>query len=177
MPTYRRATTDLLEVEAAVAALYPAFRAPLDAGRELRPAQLHARVNPLVQRVVAERSHTAAPAAKEFGSGVPCMGAAHDATPGSSSGAPPALASQLPFVSKYLILAAYVASRNKPTADRAVFDPGFRKKARRGAQAHDRMVRLMCRSARLGARVCDRRGVHERRGWDHWEASCVYHRE
>ena len=50
------------------------------------------------------------------------------------------LAFELPFVSKFLLLAAYVASRNKPTADRAVFDPTHRQRARKNAQAHDRLV-------------------------------------
>ena len=51
------------------------------------------------------------------------------------------LAFELPYVSKFLLLAAYIASRNKPASDRAVFDAGHSKRGRRNAQAHDRQVR------------------------------------
>jgi len=50
------------------------------------------------------------------------------------------LAFELPYMSKFLLLAAYIASRNKPTADRAVFDPGFSRRGRKNAQALDRQA-------------------------------------
>ena len=129
VPAFTRATCDLLEVEAAVGQLFPVYRAPLASGRALKPAQLYARAGPAIQSAIAER-----------GAAVPEQAA-------EASGAGPVtvmhrqqLALQLPYISKYLILAAYIASRNKSTADRAVFDPGFRQRVKRGAQSHDRMV-------------------------------------
>lgn len=47
---------------------------------------------------------------------------------------------ELPFASKFLLLAAYVCSRNKPTLDRRLFEPGSRAGRRRGAMASDKQV-------------------------------------
>jgi len=59
----------------------------------------------------------------------------------TSPAAPPqGLTIELPYMSKFLLLAAYIASRNKATADRAVFDPGYSKRGRKDAQAHDRQT-------------------------------------
>ena len=41
-------------------------------------------------------------------------------------------------MSKFLLLAAYVASRNKATTDRTVFDPGFSPRGRRNSMGQDR---------------------------------------
>lgn len=49
---------------------------------------------------------------------------------------------ELPYLSKYLLLAAYIASRNKATLDRRIFDPSERSGRRRGALANDRQVRV-----------------------------------
>jgi origin recognition complex subunit 5 len=61
---------------------------------------------------------------------------AHTMTPPAAP--PQGLTIELPYMSKFLLLAAYIASRNKATADRAVFDPGYSKRGRKDAQAHDR---------------------------------------
>ena len=47
---------------------------------------------------------------------------------------------ELPFASKFLLLAAYVCSRNKPALDRRLFDPSMRGGRRRGAMASDKQV-------------------------------------
>ena len=49
---------------------------------------------------------------------------------------------ELPFMSKFLLLAAYVAARNKPTLDRRLFDPKAKAARRKGAMAQDRQVRV-----------------------------------
>lgn len=126
LPAFCRASCDLLEAESAVSKLYPIYRAPLDAGRALKPAQLYARASSAIQSTVAERSAKG-------------VGLMPRESPSSSLGTQQ-LALQLPYMSKYLILAAYIASRNKPTVDRAIFDPGYRQRTKRGTQSHDRMV-------------------------------------
>jgi hypothetical protein len=47
---------------------------------------------------------------------------------------------ELPYLSKFLLLAAYVASRNPPSADRPLFDPTVGKRRRHGHLAHDKQV-------------------------------------
>ena len=46
---------------------------------------------------------------------------------------------ELPYYSKFLLLAAYICSRNKPTLDRRVFDPASRA-GKHGHLSHDRQV-------------------------------------
>ena len=48
---------------------------------------------------------------------------------------------ELPYLSKFLLLAAYVASRNPPCSDRPLFDPTVGKRRRHGHLAHDKQVR------------------------------------
>lgn len=50
-------------------------------------------------------------------------------------------ATDLPFVSKLLILAAYICSRNKPDVDRVIFDSSYKGRRRHNKQASDRQVR------------------------------------
>jgi hypothetical protein len=50
---------------------------------------------------------------------------------------------ELPFTSKFLLLAAYVCSRNKASLDRRLFDPSSRGCGRRGALASDKQVHIL----------------------------------
>lgn len=72
----------------------------------------------------------------EFG-GVPCGNINGNAIEKGGGGAQ-GLAFELPYVSKFLLLSAYIASRNKPTADRTVFDPSHSRRGRKSSQALDR---------------------------------------
>ncbi len=47
---------------------------------------------------------------------------------------------ELPYYSKFLLLAAYICSRNKPTLDRRIFDPTSRTGKRHGQMSHDKQV-------------------------------------
>jgi hypothetical protein len=49
---------------------------------------------------------------------------------------------ELPFSAKFILLAAYVASRNKPALDRRLFDPAAGSRRRRGAMASDKQARI-----------------------------------
>ena len=65
--------------------------------------------------------------------------------PGSAAPTPSErLDFELPWGAKLLLLAAYVASRNKPALDRRLFDPTARSGRRRGAMASDKQVRPCC---------------------------------
>lgn len=119
--------------------LFPLYMQPLREGRQLQAPSLYSRIRPQVQQCLQglqlgglrQQQHAAPPAAAAWGEGK--GGAARRAC---SAG----LAFELPYVSKFLLLAAHIASRNKPTTDRAVFDPGFRKRGQRNPQAMDRQV-------------------------------------
>ena len=47
---------------------------------------------------------------------------------------------ELPYLSKFLLLAAYVACRNPPAQDRKLFDAQAAGKRRRGVLSHDQQV-------------------------------------
>jgi origin recognition complex subunit 5 len=154
-------------VQAAVEHLFPQYMQPLRDGQQLQSAQLYKRIQREVQlccqQLLLQQGATPAAAAQQppppqqpqqqqqvaecaatsSGGDVdqqqPQQGQQGDsaaARRASSSG----LAFELPYISKFLLLAAYIASRNKPTSDRAVFDPTYKKRGRRDAQAHDRQV-------------------------------------
>ena len=128
-----------------MARLFPLYMQPLREGRQMQAAKLYARISREVQQCIqglelqgGAGACAAAEAGAEGGAGAGAgTGAGGGPRRASSSG----LAFELPYVSKFLLLAAYVASRNRPTSDRAVFDPTLRKRGRRDAQAHDRQVR------------------------------------
>ena len=147
-------------LQTAVGRLFPLYVQPLREGQQLQAHALYRRIAAEVQqccRTLHLQQHAllpgggeddaaasaaavaAAAAGEDDGDGVGLSGEGGGGGGGrkaSSRG----LAFELPFVSKFLLLAAYVASRNKPTADRAVFDPTHRQRARKNAQAHDRQV-------------------------------------
>lgn len=147
VPAFCRASNNLLNLQAAVRRLFPLYMQPLREGRQLQARQLYAHILGEVQQCIqvlqlqggsgGGSSHLlAAPATaadREGPAGEQGTAAGRKA---SSSG----LAFELPYISKFLLLAAYIASRNKPTSDRAVFDPTHRKRGRKDAQAHDRQV-------------------------------------
>lgn len=142
VPSFCRASNNLLDLQAAVARLFPLYMQPLRDGRQLQAPSLYGRIKSEVQQCIQSlqlgaglqqqrgQQEAAAPAAA-------CGG---DGTAGQRRACSAGLAFELPYVSKFLLLAAYVASRNKPTADRAVFDPGLRRRGRRDAQATDRQA-------------------------------------
>lgn len=57
---------------------------------------------------------------------------------------------ELPYASKLLLLSAYIASRNKPTADRTVFDPSHSRRGRKSSQALDRQSEVATEAALRG---------------------------
>ncbi|KAL4457995.1 hypothetical protein ABPG75_012860 [Micractinium tetrahymenae] len=144
VPSFCRASNNLLDLQAAVARLFPLYMQPLREGRQLQAPSLYGRIKAEVQQCMQglqlgsgmQQPQQQQHAAAQGGEGE--AGAVRTAAQrrACSTG----LAFELPYVSKFLLLAAHIASRNKPTTDRAVFDPGFRKRGRRDAQAMDRQA-------------------------------------
>lgn len=124
-----------------MAQLFPRYMQPLREGHQLQSLQLYRRIKEDVQQCIQtlalQQARAPLAAAAAWGADA---GVAHSAKMDRMV-SPSGLGYELPYVSKFLLLAAFVASRNKPTADRAVFDPSYRKKGRNHAQAHDRQVR------------------------------------
>jgi origin recognition complex subunit 5 len=146
MPSLARATNDLLDLRAAAAALWPRYAAPPPPGRPATAAAAAARVKRDLQRMtselkVAPAAAAAAPAASAGPAGAPppeadAEGSARRADARASTRGLPL---ELPYAAKFLLLAAHVASRNRPATDRSVFDPSFgRGRGRRDARASDR---------------------------------------
>eukprot|EP00887_Chlorella_sp_A99_P001473 scaffold8.g1473.t1 len=158
LPAFARASNNLLDLRAAVDRLFPLYLAPLKERREgpaPQAAALYHRIKPRVQGMIRDLDFRGAgrPACAGAGAGAAAApaadaaGAGAEAAGGGGEGAPPdrrassrGLSFELPYVSKFLLLAAYIASRNKPATDRVVFDPTLKKRGRRDAQAHDRQV-------------------------------------
>ncbi len=129
-----------------MAHLFPLYMQPLREGEQLQAIKLYARIKDRVQeclRSLALQQGAAALAAAD-GSGEGLAGGAAADTAAGRRACSSGLSFELPYISKFLLLAAYIASRNKPTADRAVFDATFRKRGRKDAQAHDRQVGMHC---------------------------------
>lgn len=137
-----RATNNILDLRVAVARLWPWYSALHREGRQASAAALASRIRGDLRRMTSELDVTGAagpstqpqsraPTAADEDAG----GAGVDRR-ASSRG----LAFELPYVSKYLLLAAYIASRNKPSTDRVIFDPTYSRRGRKDGQATDRMT-------------------------------------
>ncbi len=155
-----RASNNVLDLRTAIHTLWIQYSAPLKEGRDLAAGALFNRVKGELQRVISElemggktksmniSNNTSGGASGASGSkdtgagvGVPTPAATTTALAApTTAAAPQGLTIELPYMSKFLLLAAYIASRNKATADRAVFDPGYSKRGKRDAQAHDRQT-------------------------------------
>eukprot|EP00803_Ostreobium_quekettii_P005892 evm.model.scf_1537.3 EVM.evm.TU.scf_1537.3 scf_1537:26365-33075(+) len=127
MKVFLRHTSSLRQLRAVTSHLFAKYREPIEAG-EVDPRDR----NELFTRV---QFHV--------NCALKCMdGSIMDvAQRGALEGGSAALdATDLPFVSKLLILAAHICSRNRPEVDRAVFDPGYKGRRKHGRQASDRQA-------------------------------------
>jgi origin recognition complex subunit 5 len=143
VPAFGRASNNLLDVSSAAEPLFAKYVTPALApgAGDVAPAKLYKGIRADVAKLV----HTleVPVAAQPSSSSSAAIAAGYDApttpAPGDAlrrAGGWHSL--ELPYMSKFLLLAAYVASRNRPTVDRAVFDPTHGRRARRDAQAQDR---------------------------------------
>lgn len=143
-----------IAMQAAAVDLFKLYVQPLLEGRQMQSHQLYVRIRSEVQQHVGQLRLQAKHAMQLQTDGGHSLAFAVDGntvTGGTGHGrqggdrsSSKGLSFELPYLSKFLLLAAYVASRNKPTTDRAVFDPTHGKRARRDAQAQDRQVEPIC---------------------------------
>lgn len=128
VPVVTRMSNNILDVEAVLGKLWPVYVAPVKkaAGVNIRARMLSGTVTPLLKNIVSEM---------DIG-----MNRCHGALSVDGDTMKSKVLFAIPFMGKWILLASYIASRNKPTTDKAVFDPGYSKKRRRNAQAHDRQT-------------------------------------
>lgn len=128
VPAVTRMSNNILDVEAVLAKLWPVYVAPVKkaAGVNIRARMLSGTVTPLLKNIVSEM---------DIG-----MNRCHGALSVDGDTLKSKVLFAIPFMGKWILLASYIASRNKPTTDKAVFDPGYSKKRRKNAQALDRQT-------------------------------------
>lgn len=140
MYEFVRITRGLEDLQKAMQLLYPIYMQPVRSGQVKadNSRALFAAFTPHFKAAVANFSSGAAASsfvAKQ-------QKARADARP------PGGLDFELPYNSKLLLLAAYIASRNRPNLDRRLFDTGPGKRRRKNALASDRQAEF-AREAQL----------------------------
>ncbi|KAK9825488.1 hypothetical protein WJX74_001002 [Apatococcus lobatus] len=131
LPSFVRVTRRLEELQGRAQSLWPAYISPVCTGNVQQ--QEAARLWQLFLPHLHKSCSSASAGRQEAASSQPSSGV---------------LDFELPFMSKFLLLAAYVAARNKPTLDRRLFDPKAKAARRKGALAQDRQVEA-AREARV----------------------------
>ena len=124
MNTFARASVNLRDASAFSDEFFPQYIAPLLSGKKLAPE------NGFLNRNFFSN--------KELGRAIKSL----DVRAHECRDVPMKKSSEdmgLPYVSKYLLLAAYIASWNSPSSDRQVFDGAYKiKRGRKNGQASDR---------------------------------------
>jgi origin recognition complex subunit 5 len=154
-----RASTNLRDIAVAAKDLFAKYIEPLQKGQSLPPAALYTRIRQDVKNTIHNMQsrltdvfQVAAASNNNNNNNnnnnAVVLGVRTGGSNGSlkhSRGGTGAVNSSgldfdLPYVSKFLLLAAFIASRNKPTTDAQVFDPGYisGKRKRKNGQAMDR---------------------------------------
>ena len=123
--TLGRATANLMDVRTVVGKLWPLYISPVKKqGLKMQHTQLMHKVMPHLKQIVSEL---------DIGT--------NDSWDGENADTEQhRVLLGIPYISKYILLASYLASRNKATTDKSVFDPGYSGKRLRGSQALDRQV-------------------------------------
>ncbi|KAK9916502.1 hypothetical protein WJX75_003462 [Coccomyxa subellipsoidea] len=130
---FARCSSRIEDLQRVTQQLYPEYVRPVREGR-IQASQHQQLYNAFKDKAVAARA--------AFESGLHNQLTLSDAVTNRGSNAMPdnVLDFELPFASKFLLLAAYVCSRNKPALDRRLFDPSSRAGRRRGAMASDKQA-------------------------------------
>lgn len=131
IPAVTRMSNNILDIQAVVTKLWPHYIAPVKkAGRDgVQARNLSARVRPMLKNIVSEMDI-----------GLDRSRGPVSLKDGQSDTLHAKVLFAIPYMGKWILLASYIASRNKPTTDKAVFDPGYSKKRRRNSQALDRQA-------------------------------------
>lgn len=153
-----RASTNLRDIAVAARDLFAKYIEPLEKGQSLPPAALYTRIRQDVKNTIHNmqsrltdvfevaavsnnnNNNNALVVGNVNSIGGSCNAPLRHNRGGSGSINSSGLDFDLPYVSKFLLLAAFIASRNKPTTDAQVFDPGYisGKRRRKNGQAMDR---------------------------------------
>eukprot|EP00890_Picochlorum_soloecismus_P000288 jgi/Picsp_1/125/NSC_00125-R1_origin recognition complex subunit 5 len=131
VPALSRVTNNLLDMKIALLNLWPHYIGPVERGEAVQGPRLMNKIKPLMQKMLSDL---------ELG----CLESENSASEkrgASNDDRQSKMLLEIPYMSKFLLLAGYIASRNAPTSDRAVFDTGYSNKRRRkDSQAMDRDV-------------------------------------
>jgi len=130
VPGISRSTLNFLVVRRALAHLWPEYIKPIKAGEKHQPTKLLSFIRPMLQSVISDMEIDTRMTKKRVQGD--CLVAEKKEQP--------QMVLEIPYMSKFLLLAAYLASRNAPTTDRAIFDPGYTKRRRKNSQALDRQT-------------------------------------
>ncbi|EIE26725.1 hypothetical protein COCSUDRAFT_59242 [Coccomyxa subellipsoidea C-169] len=132
-PMFARCSSRIEDLQRVTQQLYPEYSRPVREGR-IQAGQSQQLYTAFKDKATAARA--------AFESGLHNQLVLTDAVTsrGTSAVQEHVLDFELPFASKFLLLAAYVCSRNKPALDRRLFDPSSRAGRRRGAMASDKQA-------------------------------------
>lgn len=131
VPAFSRVTNNFLDMKIALSNLWPHYIGPLEKGEAVQGPRLMNKIKPLMQKMLSDLD-LGCLEYESSASGKKGM---------SNDDRQSKMLLEIPYMSKFLLLASYIASRNAPTSDRAVFDSGYSNKRRRkDSQAMDRDV-------------------------------------
>lgn len=129
LPALTRMTNNILDVQAIVAKLWPHYIAPVKkGGKNIQVRQLNMAINPALKNIVSEMD-----IGVDKSKNVMSKDSYNDNFKSK-------ILFAIPYMGKWILLASYIASRNKPTTDKAVFDPGYYQKGKKNSQALDRQA-------------------------------------
>lgn len=126
VPAVARMSNNILDVQAVVTKLWPRYIAPVKKGAAMRARDLSGLVTGPLKDIISEMD-------------IGINRCQSDLDPSKDTLQSKVLFA-VPHMGKWILLASYIASRNKPTTDKAVFDPGYSRKRRKNSQALDRQV-------------------------------------
>ena len=138
VPLLSRATNNLMDVQNALRKIWKQYIAPVKTGGSMPTNWQHSvlfnKVKVLVTDVVRDMDVKGRSMEDE---------APRNASTGEQGGAERERAAatvSMGLFAKYIVVASYLASRNKPKTDKAIFDPGYTrgKRTRKNSQALDR---------------------------------------
>ena len=135
VPLLSRATNNLMDVQNALRKIWKQYIAPVKAGGSMPTNWQHTvlfnKVKSMVTDIVRDLDVKGRSIEDEAGGGG-ASGPGERAEQTVSMG----------LFAKYIVVASYLASRNKPTTDKAIFDPGYTrgKRVRKNSQALDRQA-------------------------------------
>ena len=141
VPLLSRATNNLMDVQNALRKIWKQYIAPVKTGGSMptnwQHSVLFSKVKVMVTEIVRDLDVKGRSIEDEAQKNACASGNGSDERDrANQSGATVSMG----LFAKYIVVASYLASRNKPTTDKAIFDPGYSrgKRVRKNSQALDR---------------------------------------